>query len=286
MTTLAVIDSDTPAFASAISCEDYYFEDAHGDMWRRKKDAPPEVRDELRQFWETTAPPEFAVARTEKFIGGILEDAGCDDYVLMIGGGENFRYELEQPKGFAYKGNREDMHTPMYLDDTRDYLINNHPCVVCDGMEADDGCGILMYEGMEGYDKLLLCHIDKDMNMIAGDHMKWARTINGTVHPAEFYTVSEVEALRCFYLQLLTGDSTDNIPGLFKMTGKKVTKKVKEGLNKFSRDVQMYNYVRAVYLDSGFEGDVDHFLTVIGRMLWIQREDKQLWNPPTERVMR
>lgn len=278
MTTLAVIDADTPAFASAISCEDYHYETPEGDCYRRKSDAPKSVQDSLIQVWEATAPPQFAVSRCEKFIQGILDDAQCDDYVLFIGGGNNYRYDLPHPKGYPYKGNRADMHTPFYLDECKNYLMECHPTIVCDGYEADDGCGILMSEGMEGYDELLLCHIDKDMDMIEGNHMRWSRNINGKDFPAEFYTVDKVEALRHFYLQLLSGDTTDNIPGYYKLTGKKLVAGIKSGLESLTTELDMWTYVRQVYAKAGMRDE--NILIQIGRLLWIQRKEGEMWNPP------
>lgn len=284
MTSLAVIDSDTPAFASAISCEDYHYETPEGDCYRRKGDAPKSTHGSLIQVWEATAPPQFAVSRCEKFIQTIIEEAGCDDYVLFIGGDGNFRYDLPTPKGFPYKGNRAEMHTPFYLEECKNYLKECHPTVVCDGYEADDGCGILMSTGMEGYDELLLCHIDKDMDMIEGNHMRWSRNINGKVHPAEFYTISKEEANRHFYMQLLSGDSTDNIPGLYKLTGKKLLKPIREGLNSLHTSLEMWEYVKGVYAKNGMKDE--NILIQIARLLWIQREENEVWFPPVMGGMR
>lgn len=278
MTTLAVIDSDTPAFAAAISCEDYYYESSAGDKYRRKSDAPKAIHGELIQVWEATAPPKFAIARCEKFVQGIIDDAGCDDYVLFIGGGNNYRYDLPHPKGFPYKGNRSEMHTPFYLEECKNYLAECHPTVICDGYEADDGCGILVSNGMEGYDELLLCHIDKDMDMIEGNHMRWSRNIAGKSYPAEFYTINHLEAMRHFYGQLLSGDTTDNIPGLYKLTGKKLTKGIREGLNDYKTSDGMWQYVKSVYSKCGMTDE--NILIQIARLLWIQRKEGEVWCPP------
>lgn len=281
MTKLAVIDADTPAFASAISCEDYYYEDADGNQYRRKSDVPAMLKAHVVQKWEATAPANFAVARTKKFIEGILEDAGCDDYVCFVGGGNNYRYDLPCNTGFPYKGNREEMHTPFYLDECKNYIVECHPTVVCDGYEADDGCGILMYSGMGGYDELVLCHIDKDMDMIAGHHMRWSRSISGRIEPAKHYTITEEEALRNFYRQLLSGDTTDNIPGYYKLTGKRLMKTILAPLDRMKDELDMWEYVAKTYAKAGVT-DIS-ILIEIGRLLWIQREENQLWLPPTMR---
>lgn len=281
MPSLAVIDADTPAFASAISCEDYHYETPDGDCYHRKGDAPRSVKDDLIQVWEATAPPKFAVARTEKFIQGVIDDAGCDDYICFIGGGSNYRYDLPCSTGYAYKGNRSEMHTPFYLEECKNYIATCHPTVVCDGYEADDGCGILMSQGMEGYDKLVLCHIDKDMDMIVGNHMRWSRSLKGKIHPAEHYYIDAKTAMRNFYKQLLKGDSTDNIPGLYKLTGKKLMKAIPEKIDNMHTEAEMWRYVKDVYRSKGM-CDVN-ILIEIGRLLWIQRKENELWLPPDMR---
>ena len=79
-----------------------------------------------------------------------------------------------------------------------------------------------MVEGEEADDQLsircalkgdTIATIDKDLNNTAGWHYNWQKD--------DLYCVGKIEADRNFYRQLLVGDSTDNIPGLFRITGTK-----------------------------------------------------------------
>lgn len=98
--------------------------------------------------------------------------------------------------------------------------------------------------------------------------------------------MTEDEADLFFHKQLLTGDSTDNIPGLYRMVGKKATAKILEPLESMTTNKEMFEYVRAVYLD-GYrdvgmcldEADdvVDRWLLNQGRCLWIRRAEGELW---------
>ena len=99
--------------------------------------------------------------------------------------------------------------------------------------------------------------------------------------------VGPEDADRFFYKQLLTGDSTDNIPGLFKRTGVKAMKKTFEVLEVMDNTRDMYNHVRQVYLDAVYDqgmssdvNDVERWLLTQARSLWIRRERGQTWEVP------
>jgi hypothetical protein len=86
---------------------------------------------------------------------------------------------------------------------------------------------------------------------------------------------------------MLTGDSTDNIPGLFKRTGKKAMAKVKAPLDELTQPAEMYAYVKQVYMDAveekgmpSDEADVTRWLLEQGRCLWMRREEGELWDAP------
>lgn len=98
--------------------------------------------------------------------------------------------------------------------------------------------------------------------------------------------MTEEEADRFFYKQLLTGDATDNIPGLYKKVGMKATAKILDPIDDMVSTKDMFDYVRAVYLE-GYEkvgmcldeadAVVDRWLLNQARCLWIRREEGQLW---------
>ena len=99
--------------------------------------------------------------------------------------------------------------------------------------------------------------------------------------------MTEEEANRFFYTQMLTGDNTDNIPGLFKRTGKKAMAKVKAPLAELTDPADMYAYVKQVYMDAvaeknmlSDEEDVTRWLLSQGRCLWMRRAEGELWDAP------
>ena len=120
--------------------------------------------------------------------------------------------------------------------------------------------------------------LDKDLMGVPGWHYTWAGKKQGV------FIVTEEEADRFFYKQLLTGDSTDNIPGLFKRVGVKATDKVLSPIDDMVSTSDMYEYVREVYRE-GYdkvgicpddkEEVVDDWLLRQARCLWIRRKRRR-----------
>jgi 5'-3' exonuclease len=156
----------------------------------------------------------IAIWRMEEMIDNTLAEAGADEFSIFLSGDNNFRYEVYP----EYKANRP-KERPRYLKDLKNYLIEKYGAVVSDGCEADDLLGIAQCTWFEGTDPkpTIICSIDKDLRMIPGNHYSFEirGTNKGTswVKPAERCVVEPFDGLRRFYLQCLTGDSTDNIKG-------------------------------------------------------------------------
>lgn len=108
----------------------------------------------------------------------------------------------------GYKAGRA--RRPMHYEAIREFLISEYNAVEIDGYEADDALG--MHRG-------LMCHIDKDINMVPGHHYHWVDdrlySVKEGIQPIAFEKGKLIaHGLIFFYIQLLMGDSTDNIPGL------------------------------------------------------------------------
>jgi hypothetical protein len=150
------------------------------------------------------------------YVGELMEPyAVIHDVHLWLSPSDhsNFRYsiaELMGPRGAGYKAGRGPK--PHYLKFIKELLINEYGAREIQGFEADDALGI--YADQDA----ILSHIDKDMNMIEGWHYNHV-TEEAYYVPAGLGEVSMVEGkvvgrgLKFFYLQLLTGDAIDNIPG-------------------------------------------------------------------------
>jgi 5'-3' exonuclease len=180
-------------------------------------------------------------------------------YRIFLTGKDNFRNDISVTH--EYKGNRKKVDKPPHLSDIRDYMVNVWDAKVSYGEEADDLIGI--YSTKIG-PTCLVVSIDKDMLQLPCHHYN--------PNKREYKTVSEIDGLRFFYTQLLTGDSVDNIIGLYGIGPKKaeaILLGAEDELEMFSRVLNAY------------EGDIDRVVEN-GRLLWLRRYEDQLWEPPNE----
>lgn len=218
------IDGDIVLYESGFSSETSYYRVCDEECFPSKRDAIEwanyfEIPHEYIEKIIKPLPLQQALKKVNTLINNIVNGAGCDSYTVFLTGKDNFRIKdaLPLPKPFnVYKGNRDTSHRPHWYKEIKTYLLTSWRAVVVDDMEADD---VLGYE--QGSDTVL-CSIDKDLKMIQGWHYDWRKDVK--------LFVSQKDAEDFFYVQLLTGDRTDNIPGLFALTGRKATAKIKKEL--------------------------------------------------------
>lgn len=128
----------------------------------------------------------------------------------------NFRYNIAEalgPHGVGYKAGRG--AKPHHLSFIKQLLKDQYEAIEIEGFEADDALGMFANSGT------ILSHIDKDIDMIGGC---WHYNhVTGDVYFVEDglghlgYNEEKRKVigrgLIFFYIQMLTGDSIDNIPG-------------------------------------------------------------------------
>jgi 5'-3' exonuclease len=216
-------------------------------------------------------PIEYCLQNVKLKIKEVMETAGCDEHRIFLTGDNNFRLDIAPD----YKANRDASHKPYWYKEIKQYLIDKWDAEVTDGFEADDAMG------WNQTDDTVICTKDKDLDMVPGAHYNWSpkRRDNGVYH------VTEVEGLRFFYTQCLTGDSTDNIPGLFKLTGHRATAKIKQPLQEMDNELDMWDHVMEVYSDACEEKKlntkpVSDAFRVSAACLWISHGDRETWTPP------
>lgn len=178
------------------------------------------------------------------------------DYTVYLTGEDNFRHTLTD----TYKANRRDKEKPILLSFVRDYVANTYNAVVTDGEEADDAIAI---EATRLYPNAVIISIDKDFRQVPG-------TIYNPLRKS-WETITEKEGLLNFYQQVLTGDTADNIIGLYGI-GPVKARKILEGCE---TEQEMFNACVEAY-----DGDIDRVI-LNGRLLWLRRKESQLWEPPT-----
>jgi 5'-3' exonuclease len=154
-------------------------------------------------------PAEFVHSQTKLIIDRCLEVTDADDFMLVFTGRDNFRNEIakEQP----YKGNRDGLAKPYHWSTVSNYIMDNYGrrVVTCQGYEADDY--ISFHRERDDPEIYVICTRDKDLNTVEGWHYRWAC---GKSQPEILpYNITVYDAHSFFFLQCLTGDPTDNIPG-------------------------------------------------------------------------
>jgi len=115
-----------------------------------------------------------------------------------------------------------------------------------------------------------IASIDKDLNGVPGWHFNWNKD--------DLYWVTEDEATRWFYTQLIMGDPTDNIQGVPSYG----IKKAEKALAKCEDEEDMYWVALGLY---------QYYYEALGykpmnallenaRLLWMRREEGVDWQPP------
>lgn len=204
-------------------------------------------------------PAEFALARLSEFLDNLYIELSVDEVWGYLTGKGNFRNEIAVTA--PYKGTRI-AAKPYHFQLLREYMERAWGFEVVDGIEADDALGIESYRNEP--DETIIVSIDKDLNMIRGHHYNFVKE--------EKYYVTEEDAIRNFYLQILTGDKVDNIIGL-QGIGPVKSKKL---LQDCTTELEMYETVLKAY-----DGNEVRVLEN-ARLLWILREEKQVWHPPVK----
>jgi len=201
---------------------------------------------------------KIVISRVATFVETMLwEDLDAETYQGYLTGKDNFRNEIATTA--PYKGNRS-APKPKHLQLIRDYLVSAWDFKVSEGQEADDSIAIAHVENEY---KSIIASIDKDFLQLRGNHWNFVKK--------EMTVVSEEEALKNFYRQVLTGDRVDNIIGLKgigPVKADKILRECESAAEMYSACVQAYGSTERVIENC--------------RLLWLRREANQLWQPPTE----
>ncbi len=204
---------------------------------------------------------------------------------LLLTGKGNFREGVATI--LPYKGNRADVAKPVHYQAIRDYLCRSHDAKMIEGWEADDECSILGWRAYAKNTPAIVCTIDKDLDQIPVPHYDYAKKV--------YYEVDEDEGNYLFHKQCLTGDSTDNIQGMFRMGAKGAEKLLEKWSTEYSEEptyetwdayvwrhtVEQYAANMEKYPDKFPEGMAPEDAAIeTARLVFMQQHHYQLWTPP------
>jgi len=199
---------------------------------------------------------EEAKTKFQELLDNVLDSLFTTDYVMAIGGPDNFRLDLFSD----YKGNRKKAkdNRPDWFSDLKSWASKLEGSVESDNCEADDLVRIWALECDAAGINRAVVSVDKDLRCIPGTHYN-PRT-------GEISQLDEEYSERFYWQQLLTGDSVDHIPGLWRV-GPVKAKKMLEGAttHKELRDT----VCRAYHNEHGDEGY--NYLLSNGRLIHIWR---------------
>jgi hypothetical protein len=169
-------------------------------------------------------PVSYALRATKIQVESIISE--CEEHykqpgkMLMWISGRGGSYRDKIARVRPYKGNRDPTHKPFHYDAIRDYLRTSYHSFVTHGIEADDAVSIFAHNQLAiGGSSYVICTIDKDLDQIPGNHYNYMNKVH--------YAITQQESERWFVYQLLAGDQTDNIVGVWKCGPKQALESLK-----------------------------------------------------------
>lgn len=230
---------------------------------------------------EKELPPfDYVASMLDQRIANICAEVyATEEPILFITGKGNFRDEIATVKG--YKANRKNSKKPWHFNNITAYLKGNYELIEAVGMEADD---LICIEQTERYAQrdTVICTRDKDLRQCPGLHYGWELGNQPSFGPEMVDYIGYIKindsrkkisgvGLKFFYSQMITGDQTDNIPGLPRGGASLAY----ELLNDCEDEEQMHKAVSEAY-EKKYGDDWQERMLEQGRLLWMVRElDKQ-----------
>ena len=155
-------------------------------------------------IWNAETKEEAKNSFKELFTS-INETVFATDYVMALGGPDNFRVDLYS----EYKANRsksKSTRPEWFLDLKSDIAKEYEGCILTDNCEADDMVRVWAEECKAANLDAIVVSVDKDLDCITGLHFNPRKQT--------IYTIEEDFADWFYWKQIIMGDSTDNIPGI------------------------------------------------------------------------
>lgn len=176
--------------------------------------------------------------------------------------GDKLNYRFKYANTIKYKQHRPTQKPPM-LQVALDHLKTNYTTVLAHECESDDMLGI--WSTAHGG---IIVSKDKDMLTIPG--------FLYNNYKGDFRYVTEEDADKAFYTQILTGDRADNIMGLPGVGDVKARKILEGATNK--KDM-LYRVLAAFESRLGLRSlRARDMVDELGKLLYIQRVPNEIWS--------
>lgn len=151
----------------------------------------------------------LAQERFEHFMNHTLEHNYSEIFSIAIGNSkDNWRLDIHPEYKMQKSRVQSNKKRAPYIQDLRMWAVKEYNGHYCEGYEADDV--IRIWANQLGIGNYVVCSVDKDLNLIPGDHFD-----PKTEDPEKmFWYMDPNDSAIFFWEQMLTGDSIDNIPGV------------------------------------------------------------------------
>lgn len=284
-----LIDGDILAYRAAAASDGrmYSFTYSGGTVHRPYKKDIMKERDALLSAGQECTdivlayepdPVEYALHTLKQSIVSLETDLsdyidGCGAKEIFLTNGESFR-NTEVYAG--YKKNRDDMRKPFHLNECKQYLMNKYGAKARPGeLEADDMIAMRATELLSVGAPYIIVSLDKDLMQIEGYHWNFQKK--------HLVYVDSVEAVRNLYKQILIGDQTDGIPGLYGVG----PKRAETLLAPLREERHMYLVCLKEYLDKmpktveNHEEFCANLMHTHAHLLYLLRKEGERWVPPS-----
>jgi 5'-3' exonuclease len=207
--------------------------------------------------------------KLKEILQSTVESTFSDDYLLALGSETNFRaaFYSEYKKTPSRVASKSTL--PSWFKELKEWFATDENAVVAHGCEADDLIRIWATEARNNNIEFIVCSIDKDLQCIPGKHFKPGKN--------EVFDITEDEADKHYWKQILMGDSVDNIPGVPGIGEVKALKILQACNNKNNRKAAVIEAYKQYYGESWKE-----YLLSNGRLIHIFRHANDYFKVPKE----
>jgi len=197
-------------------------------------------------------------------------------YELYVEGASKnlFRNHVATTK--PYKGNRSDTERPPFLLVAKGYMFEHYGAQCEAHLESEDLVAIRAYE--YGLENVIIASIDKDMLQIPAEFYNYVKD--------EQFMLIDIQSIDLFWTQVLTGDATDNIPGLHRVgpeTARKIMDKMR-GKTIVESQVDFHYCVHVAKEYARRSHPYQYFVEQC-RLLRMLRSREEVYNPPISQEM-
>lgn len=269
MSKVALIDGDPIVYITAFAAEKSTYATPDGEVFatpapaRKHCDTIGCSHTDIDR--QVEAEPKSHVLRLVKvMLERTMDNTGAGSHAIFLSGNDIPTFRDTSATIKPYKGNRQS-YRPFHYDTVREYLKDRWDADEVHGIEADDALGIVM---CANGNKDVICTIDKDLDMIPGMHYNYSTN--------KFHSISELQGYYRFYRQMLTGDTVDNIPGIYGV-GPKSADTALQGL--MTEEDMFWAVLEQYSLAPEYSGAAYDAFLENGELLWIMREVGDVWKP-------